>query len=145
MIREIDWEAIRSIWEQELWPGRKDIEPQSAMLYLSGHDMTNFTLPTLYLGYFEGGVLKGVNSGHECGDGSYRSRGLWVHPELRGHGIGTELLKITIEKGRERNLFCWSFPRKTSWTVYSKAGFSLTSDWQSSDTSSANAFCKLEY
>lgn len=146
MIGEIDWQSIKSIWEQELWPGRKDIEPQSAMLYLSGHDMINFILPTLYLGYIEDGVLLGVNSGHGCGDGSYRSRGLWVHPDLRGKGIGTDLLKATIARGSELgSTFCWSFPRKTSWSAYQCAGFHLTSDWQSSDTSVANAFCKIDF
>ena len=146
VINEISFEDIRDIWSNNLWPGRELIEPVSAMLYLSGYSMEHFKLPVKYRGLFENGILVGVNSGHVCSDNSFRSRGLWVDPTCRGRGYGIQLLKQTIEDGRALGCaFCWSLPRKTSWSTYEKAGFRLTSDWLSTDTSSANAYCRLDY
>ena len=145
-IVKLTFDKIKTIWETKLWAGRALIEPQSAMLYLEGHSMDHFSLPVYYLGAIEDGKLVGVNSGHLCSDGSFRSRGLWVDPEYRGRGFGTALLKDTIARGEAMSAkYCWSFPRKTSWPSYERAGFYLTTEWKSSDTSEANAFCRYDY
>jgi len=115
------------------------------MLYLSGYDISNMYEPPSFFGYFLYDKLVGVNSGHRCSDGSYRSRGLWVNQQYRNQGIGTKLLLVTIDQSKlEVSSFVWSFPRKTSWSTYKKAGFRLTSDWQPSETSEANAFCRKD-
>lgn len=44
MIRSISWPEIHKIWNTELWPNRTSaIEPNSAMLYLNGYDISNLT------------------------------------------------------------------------------------------------------
>ena len=146
MIIHITFAEIKPIWENQLWPGRKDIEPVSAMLYLKGYSMKHFELPAAYFGIYDNEQLIAVNSGHMCADMSFRSRGLWVHPDHRKRGLGVQLLQKTITTGSKMNCtFCWSLPRQTSWPVYERAGFSLTSDWIKTDTSDANAYCKIDY
>lgn len=142
-IRDISWGEIFDIWHNQLWPNRiSPIETHSAMLYLGGYDKINFKFHSSFIGYFLDNKLIGVNSGHKCNDGSYRSRGLWVDPEHRGQGIGQMLLKQIIEfKGNAT--FVWSYPRQSSWNTYKAVGFQLTSDWQASETSEANAYCRL--
>jgi len=147
MIKEIDFETILPIWRDKLWPDRiSPIESHSAMLYLfTEHDMGNFLLPAWYYGYYVNNELIGVNSGHLCVDGSIRSRGLWVCPNYRGNGYGKQLLIATIDKARtHKATSIWSLPRKSSWSTYKSAGFVLTSDWQKTETSEANAYCYLE-
>ena len=146
MIINITFLEIKSVWENELWPGRKDIEPASAMLYSRSYSMKNFELPAFYFGIYDSTKLIGVNSGHMCDDGSFRSRGLWVDPNYRKRGLGVQLLSKTIAAGSKMGAdFCWSLPRKTSWPAYERAGFILTSDWMKTDTSDANAYCKYTY
>jgi GNAT superfamily N-acetyltransferase len=142
-IRDITWDEIYKIWHNHLWPNRPSpIESHSAMMYLSGHSIDNFKFKPHFIGYFSNDKLVGVNSGHKCIDGSYRSRGLWVHPDHRGQGLGQMLLRQIIEfKGNAH--FVWSYPRQTSWSTYENVGFKRTSDWQASETSEANAFCIL--
>ena len=147
MIKEIDFETILPIWRDKLWPDRiSPIESHSAMLYLfTEHDMGNFLLPAWYYGYYVNNELIGVNSGHLCVDGSVRSRGLWVCLNYRGNGYGKQLLIATIDKARiHKATSIWSLPRKSSWSTYKSAGFVLTSDWQKTETSEANAYCYLE-
>lgn len=145
-IRPITFEDIGPVWADRLWPGRKQIEPASAMLFEGGHDMEHFELPVRYIGLFEDGKMVGVNSGHVCADNSFRSRGLWVDPTARGKGYGKQLLIHTLADGLELGCyFCWSLPRKTSWPTYESAGFRLTTHWAATETSEANAYCRLDY
>lgn len=143
MIKHISWEQILNIWSTELWPNRNSpIETNSAMCFLNGHDMDNMVKTPAFFGYFVNKKIVGVNSGHMCGDGSYRSRGLWVKPEFRNQGMGTLLLKETIDQAKKESAeFIWSYPRKSSWNTYSNAGFNLASDWEKSETSDSNAYC----
>ena len=78
-------------------------------------------------------------------DDGYRSRGLYVLDKFRGKGIGTHLLKATTEQAKiEHCNMCWSYPRKSSWKSYLNAGFELASEWEISETSDANAYCKID-
>ena len=143
VLKDIDWDSIYKVWRKNLWPDRSTpIESHSAMLYLGGHDIGNFNYRVFFLGCYKDGKLIGVNSGHKCSDGSYRSRGLWVDPAHRGEGIGQAILRQTLEF-RGNSTFVWSYPRQSSWSTYEKVGFSLTSDWQPSETSEANAYCRF--
>jgi GNAT superfamily N-acetyltransferase len=68
-----------------------------------------------------------------------------VFEKFRGKGIGTILLKATIEQAIvEGAALCWSYPKQTSWKSYLAAGFELASDWEDSETSDANAYCKID-
>lgn len=146
-ILEIDFASVKTIWSEKLWPGRVDLDTHSAMVYLSydKYDADNFQFPAHFFGLFCGDTLVGCNSVHLCTDESMRSRGLWVDPSVRGKGYGVQLLLASIEKARYYECpFIWSLPRKTSWKTYSDAGFTQTSDWKQTDTSPANAFCRLD-
>lgn len=144
-ILPIKFKHVLPVWEEHLWPDRKDITDRSAMSYLRGINMANMDLPLFCYGAFAGTELIGVNTGHLCSDSSFRSRGLWVNESHRGNGLGVSLLKATIDKGAELNSpFVWSYPRKTSWPTYEKAGFKLTSKFRKSQTSGANAYCYIE-
>ncbi len=146
MIDLISWEEILRIWRQDLWPDRiSPIEPTSAMNFLDGYDLKNQEFNPSFFGYFLDDELVGVNSGHRCDDGSYRSRGLFVYPVFRKKGIARQLLTATINQAIAEDCgFVWSFPRKSSWTTYQSLGFSLSSQWQTSETNEANAFCYLK-
>jgi GNAT superfamily N-acetyltransferase len=139
----ISFNEIAKVWSTQLWIGRKDIEPVSAMTFDRSYDMQHFNLPAYYYGLRNGNELIGVNSCHRCSDGSMRSRGLWVHEDFRGRGLGLQLLQHAIYLSSS-STFCWSLPRLTSWPVYEKAGFVLTSSWFSTDTSPKNAYVKYD-
>lgn len=146
-IKEVSFDTILNIWQNRLWPNRSSaIESHSAMIYLNGrYNIQNMTQPVWFLGCYVNDKLVGVNSGHMCADGSFRSRGLWVDPEFRKLGLGQYLLLNTIEIAKQQNSnFIWSYPRRISWTTYSRVGFERTSDWDASETSDANAYCIIK-
>jgi len=147
MIKEITWKKTHYIWKNYLWLTRSSpIEPVSAMCFLNGYDMTNMQSTPTFYGYMINGFIVGVNSGHACpNQNNYRSRGLWVDPDYRGRGIGQQLLKATIEQGKQEGYAeIWSYPRQSSWPTYNSAGFELVSTWEVSETSEANAYCILK-
>lgn len=145
MIRKITFEEILPIWKYHLWPDRtSEITPNSAMCFLEGYDLVNMRTNPSFFAYFIDDKIVGVNSGHMCKDNDYRSRGLFVFEEFRGKGIGTKLLTVTIEQAiSEGASICWSYPKRTSWSTYQKAGFVLASEWEESETSDANAYCMI--
>lgn len=142
MLHHINFETIYPIWKNKLWPDRVSaITGTSAMKYLGGYDNKNMEYTPTFLAYFLNNQIVGVNSGHQCMDNGYRSRGLYVFPEYRGKGIGIELLKATIKIGKDLGCtYIWSYPKDSSWTTYNKAGFSLSSDWEKSENGT-NAYC----
>jgi GNAT superfamily N-acetyltransferase len=145
MIKHISFDQIMVIWKTNLWPNRvSEITPTSAMTYQGGYDYENMKGEPTFFGYYVDDVLVGVNSGHKTINNTYRSRGLFVCEDYRGRGIGFNLLSATIAQAKQENaVMCWSYPKKTSWKSYLYAGFELTSDWEISETSEANAYCKI--
>lgn len=145
MISIITFQEIYEIWRSELWPNRvSEITSTSAMNYLGGYDISNMTYDPTFISYILEGEIVGVNSGHHCADGSYRSRGLFVFPNYRGKKIGQILLNATISQAKKESAsFIWSYPRNTSWKTYESAGFVLTSIWENSELG-YNAYCKLD-
>ena len=144
MIIKTTFDNILPIWHEYLWPHRQSkIESHSAMLLDGTFDLKNFDNVASYFVYMIEDQIVGCNSGHLCCDGTYRSRGLYVHKDYRNKGIGKQLLIATIEQGKlESEKFVWSQPRITSWSVYQSAGFELISDWVQTETGT-NAFCKI--
>lgn len=135
MIQKITFEQIYPVWKLHLWPTRQSkIERTSAMKFLGGYDIENMTFTPTFFGYYRDTKLVGVNSGHSCVGGSYRSRGLFVFPEFRKHGIGVLLLRAAITQAHVEHAYCiWSYPKQSSWSTYEKAGFSLASEWEHSE------------
>ena len=143
-LEKISFHQILPIWDNYLWPNRiSEITPTSAMCYLGGYDLVNMDSIPTFLAYVIDGEIAGVNSGHMCKDNAYRSRGLYVFEKFRGKGIGTALLKATIEQAvKEEAALCWSYPKDSSWNTYTRAGFTLVSDWESSENGT-NAYCMI--
>ena len=143
-LEKISFHQILPIWDNYLWPNRvSEITPTSAMCYLGGYDLVNMDSIPTFLAYVIDGEIAGVNSGHKCKDNAYRSRGLYVFEKFRGKGIGTALLKATIEQAvKEEAALCWSYPKDSSWNTYTRAGFVLVSDWESSENGT-NAYCMI--
>lgn len=145
-IVKISFEEILPIWRDHLWPSRvSDITSNSAMCYMGGYDMLNMETVATFFAIVCDREIAGVNSGHMCNQLSYRSRGLFVFDKYRKMGLGKRLLEATIDQGRKENAtMCWSYPRLTSWKTYQSAGFSLSSEWEKSETSEANAYCYID-
>ncbi len=143
-IQKISFEEILPIWQNHLWPDRvSDITPTSAMSFMGGYDLQNMTDDPTFFACVIDGEIAGVNSGHMCMNNDYRSRGLYVFEKFRGKGIGTVLLKATIEQAKEEEAsLCWSYPKDTSWNTYAKAGFILVSEWESAENGT-NAYCMI--
>lgn len=146
-LKAISWPDIQQIWRNHLWPGRvSDITANSAMVFLGGYNSKNMEYPASFWAYVLDDKIVAVNAGHMCADNSYRSRGLWVDTEHRGQGLGQGLLTATISQARQQQAsFCWSLPRKTSWSTYQAAGFQLASEWFSTETSNQNAYCRIDW
>lgn len=145
MIKQILFDNILPIWRDYLWPNRvSEITSNSAMCFLEGYDLFNMNTEPTFLAYMIDGKIAGVNSGHMCNDNHYRSRGLYVFEEYRGSGLGTILLKATIDQAiRENAAMCWSYPKDTSWKSYSRAGYRLASDFEISENGT-NAYCIID-
>ena len=146
MIHKIAFEDILPIWRDYLWLERvSDITNTSAMTYLGGYDLLNMQSEPTFFAYMIDNKIAGVNSGHMTMNNTYRSRGLYVFDAYRGKGLGTRLLKATIEQAKlEDASMCWSYPRQSSWKTYLNAGFSLASDWETIEASKANAYCVIK-
>lgn len=129
--KEITWEEILPMWRDHLWLNRiTPIEPVSAMRYLGGYDMLNMESTPYFQGMVIDDQLVGVNSGHETGNGQFRSRGLYILPAHRGQRLGSHLLLYTISIAKTLNCnTVWSFPRESSLITYEMAGFCKTSYW----------------
>lgn len=131
MIKEISYEECLPVWNV-LWADRKTkIEPISFMKFPiivnNSYDYAareNISSP-IFLGYFDKQTLVGVNSLHNVED-TTRSRGLFVFPQYRNQGIGTILLKRTIDLATGD--FIWSFPKKEALNAYLSSGFELASE-----------------
>ena len=144
-IEKISFDEILIIWKNHLWPNRvSEITANSAMCFLEGYDLFNMQTTPTFLAYMIDNKIAGVNSGHMCNDSQYRSRGLYVFEEYRGNGLGTILLKATIEQAIKENAsMCWSYPKDTSWKTYSRAGYRLASDFEISENGT-NAYCIID-
>lgn len=145
MIKIVDFYTVYEIWVNYLWPDRHStIEPTSSMRFMGGYDLKNMNFTPTFFAYYIGENVVGVNSGHMCINQEYRSRGLYVFPDYRKNGIGTELLLKTIEQGKSENAkMIWSYPKLQSWSTYKNAGFSLSTDWEHSELG-LNAYCKRD-
>lgn len=148
-ITQITWDEIYKIWKNELWPGRtSSIEPNSAMIFNKPgfYDIANMKTPATFLGIIIESTILGVTSGHSCSDNSYRIRGTWVHPSLRGTGVAHALVEQIVKQGiNEKTNFAWTIPRVgASVKMFSKLGFEVVSEIHTTETAE-NVYSQLHY
>lgn len=137
LVKQTTFEEVRSVWESELWVGRKSpIESNSAMRWLGGIDMELMKSPASFWAARASGTapIVGVLSGHYGGliDSvrSYRTRGLWVDCDFRSQGIARMLMQAAVEQAKqERCERLWTFPRQSSMPAYEHLGFQRVGDW----------------
>ena len=133
---KITFDEICTIWKAELWPKRVSaIEPHSAMTWPfennpNQYDMSIFEYTPIFWGTYIDNKLVGVNSGHRTTDAQYRSRGIWVDPSYRKHGVAQILFTMTEHQAilEECNMI-WSIPRKSALPAYTKFGFVTVGDY----------------
>ncbi len=133
---KISFEQICNVWKTELWPERVSaIEPQSVMTWpFEGtpeqYDMNIFEYNPVFWGVYIDNKLVGVNSGHRTTDTQYRSRGIWVDPQYRKHGVAQMLFNMTEHQAKiEGCNMIWSIPRKSALPAYTKFGFETVGDY----------------
>jgi GNAT superfamily N-acetyltransferase len=146
MITEVNYTVIEPIWNKYLWPGRKKYGDVSGMQYMGGyHTDVYIRFIPLFFAYYVDGEIVGVNSGHCSTSDHFRSRGLYVFEKYRKMGIGTSLLKHTIQAARDEGCsMCWSLPRQSALSTYLSAGFVQTSEFVETETSEQNCFVMIK-
>lgn len=128
LIQEISFREILPIWEHCLWPSRKSrIEPTSIIDHMGELSLEMERLnPVFFWGGFRGknNQLVAVLSAFPTSEDHFRCRGLWVHPEVRGTGVGRELiLKAEQESLKLGRTILWTMPRMAALEFYLKCGF----------------------
>lgn len=146
-ILRIDFETVLPIWQNKLWVGRGSaIETHSAMTWPFSWpdteiDMSIFDYPATFWGAYIDNKLVGVNSGHRSAEIEYRSRGIWVDPDYRKHGVSQMLFAMTQHQAMiEKSEMIWSIPRKTALPAYTKFGFNTVGDFFGTETADANIY-----
>ena len=130
--RRITFEEIIPYWDI-LWEGRKHFA-YSQMQMRGGHAACDHFKFSAFAAverrvnpkntYEFTDKIVGVNAGHRSTKGEYRTRGLWVNPEYRGHGIAQRLFQMLEEQAMaEQCRWLWSFPRLSSLPAYMRAGY----------------------
>ena len=132
----ITFETICHIWQKHLWQNRvSPIETHSAMTWpYDGNpiefDMDIFNYEPSFFGVTANGRIVGVNSGHRTKDNIYRSRGIWVDPDVRKKGVAQLLFNATQKQAiNEGCNMIWSIPRKSALPAYTKFGFETMGDF----------------
>lgn len=151
VIKRITFNEILPLWQSKLWPDRQSaIEPVSAMTWPFEGDpqpinMSIFEYEPTFWGAYVDNKLVGVNSGHRTNASQYRSRGIWVDPAYRMHGISQQLFTMTEHQAAvEKCEMVWSIPRKTALHAYTKFGFNTVGDFFGTETAEANIYVKKQ-
>jgi len=135
-LEQIDWPTIHVIWADRLWPGRPQIRPYTPMINATEYDMDIHKRVAdnwmYYSGVFWGvrylphNKIIGVNSGHQCSNTLFRSRGLYVFKEHTRRGVAQCLLKAAIDFAREKDFEkIWSYPRDKAIPTYEAVGYEV--------------------
>lgn len=132
ILKKITFEDILPFWSEKLWLNRKSpIKPMSSMTFWRDYDMEIYNkYCATFWGVYDSGSIVGVNSGHRTSDVHYRSRGIWVDPNLRGKGIAQILFSGLEEQARQEGCkLAWSIPRKSAMKAYTNYGFIQVSEY----------------
>lgn len=150
-ISKLSWDDVLPIWKQQLWPTRTSpIETHSAMTWPfegnpAPYDINIFNYPVTYLGAIQDGKIIGTFSGFKTTDTQYRLRGAWVDAAYRKQGVLTSIIhELHSQAIAEGAKMVWCTPRKSSYSLYLKLGYTTRGDFFGSETSDANIYVTKE-
>jgi GNAT superfamily N-acetyltransferase len=131
IVRESDFDTVLPFWRDKLWPGRETpIKPISSMAYLGGYDMDIYKYKPVFFVAEENQEIVGVISGFQTAPGWFRSRGVWVDPQVTGRGYGRALMNALENSAVAHQCAnLWTIPRQSAMPYYERMGFGRTSDW----------------
>lgn len=126
-ISEANFQEILPYWRSELWPGRQSlIEETSAINHIGHIDIKLMGQPRFFWKAKFDDDIVGVLSGQLTASDRFRLRGLWVDRVHRSQGIGTELVKIALQKANSLSCrWAWTMPRATTESFYLEKGFQI--------------------
>jgi GNAT superfamily N-acetyltransferase len=136
VLERIDWTTIYKVWSERLWPNRPNIRPYTPMINATEYDMNihkrakdNWMYHNgVFWGirYLPQNKIIGVNSGHQCNNKLFRSRGLFVYKDHTRKGLAQILLQATIDFAREKDFEkIWSYPRDKAIPTYKAVGYEV--------------------
>lgn len=128
ILREISFDEILPIWKYYLWPERTTtIQPMSSMLFLGETDIKIYDkYKARFCAVEHQGQIIGVNSCHQSGPDHMRSRGIYVDPKFRRHGVSKLLFDFVKKYAAESECeLIWSLPRLSALPAYLGNGFEI--------------------
>jgi predicted N-acetyltransferase YhbS len=124
-IREADFETVRQIWHEHLWPGRISKIEEISWISIEGKidpKITDYTAK--FFAAYVGSQLAGVISCHRVSPDVTRLRGLFVMPQFRKQRIGTSLInQVKIQSRKEGAKMVFELVRETNQKYYRLNGF----------------------
>ena len=144
-VEQVTWAEIFPLWHNELWPERPKIRSYTTMINNEDIDMSIKTKAQGNFGFYPGvffgikttdtGQVIACNSGHQCSNTLFRSRGLFVYPEFTGRGMAHSLLAYTAKFAQDNGFEkIWSLPTEKALPIYNQVGYETMSpveDWES--------------
>ena len=140
-VEQISFDEIQIIWEEYLWPDKKNGVAKANEWTWKWHkpelekdkQMAKEVEP-IFVCIKSGLEIVAVNSCYLSGKEGlfnyWRSRGLWVHPDFRGHKYSSVLLIWCLEYAKKQGgTYMWTVPRKSAFPAYKSVGFVKYSSW----------------
>ncbi len=124
---ETSFEDVFKIWSQHLWPKRLSPIETVSHIDIDGSiddGIINYTnTAKFFCMKNSNNIIIGVLSHHHTAKNRVRLRGLWVSPEFRGKGVGSELIMRTILSASKNANEIWLMSRAVNTEYYKKFGF----------------------
>ncbi len=117
---------IFKIWDQHLWPKRLSAIESISYINRDGSIDASIAIYINSAKFYcmeNDSLIIGVLSYHHTSVNTVRLRGLWVSPEFRGKGVGSELIMKTILSASKNATEIWLMSRIVNTEYYKKFGF----------------------
>jgi len=139
MITEISFERISHYWKLHLWGDRYSMDDKVPKVNLESKDGylyhiidhidprdIELLIKPIYIAFYEGHSIAGVQSGYNSNIDYFRIRGLWVDNRFRRKGIATKMLNYFESNTNKK--YIWSIPRESALPFYLSNGFKVTGE-----------------
>ncbi len=123
---ETSFENVLKIWSQHLWPKRLSVIESISYINIDGcidDSIKNYINSAKFFCIIYNNKTIGVLSHHQTAENTVRLRGLWVSPEFRGKGVGSELIMKSILSASKNATEIWLMSRIVNTVYYKKFGF----------------------